>query len=873
MATNKRKTTTAIVAGVTALALVLGGTFAWTSIQQEARNEAIVDINPGGRLHDDFNGTNKDVYVENFGDTDTGVPIYARIRLDEYMEIGQDAGKNKGGYDRKVTVLDNDGAEGTTPDINDVTTWQTYIPGATDAEHAWDTNETVYTRYWDWGLGHADEGTLPYYLPTFNKNKDSLAADINGTYEGTVAGDIVHYDDYVEYGEGQTVSGTEIYDWDSNTTEELNGQKSDDVTVYSTDDATQPIDYANVYEKSTEVNDAGETVAMAHSTKRISTGSTVILMSEYLNMDETERKTLNAWVYDTDGWAYWSQAIQPGETTGLLLDNIQQVRVPDDNWYYGINVVGQFATAGDLSAFENEGGGMTDGALELLGEIIGNEQALIISGPDTVAAGETATYSATMKRMGVALDEQPTVTYRVEYTPATAALTTEATDGNTVTIDASTGVVSIGAGVPEGSTFTVTATADGYEATKQVTVASDPLPVLVLKTGVATQMIPYTPGTAVSYKIQLEVGAEDEPPADLSSFYMQYALDSEYENELSTEYYSFDADTDTLTITDKAIGELNFNFQFSLDGGAYECTFAVPETLTVTVKEDPDEANDGFQYLGRAVIDGEDPIFYDLAFADVEESSITVTDLALSGEYGDVVTIDPSTNLLFIADPNSPVFLTGKISDKNVLIPIAKDGFDNNIKEISLSNLTSQDNVYAGTIADNGYYRISGEGGSRIFASADGSALKGGATIATPPIPDGQSILYIPDWYEFVDDEYSDDEYEPIKLTLTETDGSTKNIELTVVSDPELRITLTPDITSPKFGDTVTITAEVTSNTVGFDDTVTLTATDESGETETLEDNTYICTKTGSVTITATANEDGTTTEEITLNVTVDPIE
>jgi len=37
------------------------------------------------------------------------------------------------------------------------------------------------------------------YMPTFNKNKDSLASDVNGTYQGTVAGDKAYYDDYVTY--------------------------------------------------------------------------------------------------------------------------------------------------------------------------------------------------------------------------------------------------------------------------------------------------------------------------------------------------------------------------------------------------------------------------------------------------------------------------------------------------------------------------------------------------------------------------------------------------------------------------------------------------------------------------------------------------
>ena len=44
---------------------------------------------------------NKDVYVENFMSADEagGVPIYARVRLDEYLEIGlrsRDQGRHGG---------------------------------------------------------------------------------------------------------------------------------------------------------------------------------------------------------------------------------------------------------------------------------------------------------------------------------------------------------------------------------------------------------------------------------------------------------------------------------------------------------------------------------------------------------------------------------------------------------------------------------------------------------------------------------------------------------------------------------------------------------------------------------------------------------
>ncbi|MBC8545290.1 hypothetical protein, partial [Bianquea renquensis] len=97
--TKKRKAISAVMAVAVTAAILLVGTFAWQSISQTALNEAIVNyVNPGGRLHDDFNGVNKDVYVENFMSADEagGVPIYARVRLDEYLEIGWGAGIKDG---------------------------------------------------------------------------------------------------------------------------------------------------------------------------------------------------------------------------------------------------------------------------------------------------------------------------------------------------------------------------------------------------------------------------------------------------------------------------------------------------------------------------------------------------------------------------------------------------------------------------------------------------------------------------------------------------------------------------------------------------------------------------------------------------------
>ena len=315
MMSNYKKRVSAVVAAALTVAVVLTGTFAWQSVSQMAKNEITGESNPGGRLHDDFNGQNKDVYVENFTDPDDdGVAIYARVRLDEYMEVGTGAGLKTGSadYDAKQAASLVAGA-----DINDVKTWTTHVPAGTVGNC---TND--FHLYWNW-----DMGGQTVFMPTFDKNKDSLAADINGTYDGTDAADDVHYDDYVAYADGDQKTGNAVYDADDNSVDE------GDAAVEGTNIAT---------------------VEETHTAKATQT-ATVITMAEWKAAGSQPGAY---WVYDVDGWAYWAQAIQPGEATGLLLDGVNLKRDPGEDWYYAINVVAQFATSGDWG--EKNGTGFYD---------------------------------------------------------------------------------------------------------------------------------------------------------------------------------------------------------------------------------------------------------------------------------------------------------------------------------------------------------------------------------------------------------------------------------------------------------------------------------------------------------------------------------
>ena len=423
--TQKRKVISAVTAVVVSAAILLTGTFAWQSISQVALNERTGEVNPGGRLHDDFDGTNKDVYVENFmTEAEGGVPIYARVRLDEYMEIGVGAGLKTGDadYASKEAVSLVTGAN-----INDVSTWKTHIPD--------DATDVFHDDYWNWTLGGSTT-----YMPTFNKNKDSLKADINGTYDGTDATDDIHYNDYHAYSLGEQKTDNAVYDKDDNTVDE------GDAAVEGTNITTKE-----------ETHTAASTL-----------DGTVITMAEW---KAAGSKPGAYWVYDVDGWAYWAQAIEPGTATGLLLDGISLQKEPGDNWYYGINVVGQFATMGDWGTAEgsdgffgeNDGPAPTADALFLLNQAAGRELTVKVTAPASeVKLGNTLQLTATVSA-GEAIHPNQKVNWSVSGGTSVSTRIT------------SDGVLTVGADELVGGTLTVRAlsTVDNTTfATCSVTVLS-----------------------------------------------------------------------------------------------------------------------------------------------------------------------------------------------------------------------------------------------------------------------------------------------------------------------------------------------------------------------------------------------------------------
>lgn len=338
--------TAVAVSVILTAAIVLSGTYAWVSLNELARNDALGEPGPaGGRLHDDFEvmeegdwkaniTANKDIYVENFESTAEGRPIFVRVKLYEYMEIGP------GATELPKLDVDSDGdgilddnpaylARAATPLIvgalrDDVTTWTPRLPGS-------NINSDMFRHRWEWDMGGGKD-----YMPTFNKDNHSQETDIKG--------DAI---DPAEHA-GETVNATrpgEPYEYPADAG--LHDFFTDNPSYSATEKYWDDDADAHAVTVSDEIHNAMPTI-----------NGSVITMAEWKAAPYNAQKG-NYWVVDVDGWCYWANELMPENATALLLNSLTLRGEPDDEWYYGIFVRSQMATAADWTS-DAVGGGFYD---------------------------------------------------------------------------------------------------------------------------------------------------------------------------------------------------------------------------------------------------------------------------------------------------------------------------------------------------------------------------------------------------------------------------------------------------------------------------------------------------------------------------------
>lgn len=407
-----RRATIAVVAVVMASSL-LSGTYAWQMLRSSVPNANINLKNPGGRLHDDFNGLNttvlstqgndtqnkvKNVYVENFTEAGKGEDIYARIRLYEYLEIGTGAGKadgTKGKYAKSLLEKDedNDGENDIT--FDDADSWTI---------HKWDSQASQISDYIALSTGGST-----VYLPTYNMDQDNIHSEVNGTLAGS-DGNILTlkdaYDDYQVYEVGDTAPGVEVWAADEDGQDEIdnagitaqdlidavldengavrseidenattltlkNGTAFDITKVVTDSSGAVSAIYLDLTEDDVENSQIKLVVTQPHEAKKTLTTEAFLSMESWIN--DYNSLAGPYWVYDTDGWVYWASPIEPGTATGCLINGIYTAKekMPSE-YYYGLNVVAQFATKDDWKdADEGFGadGTITEDGLALLDAI------------------------------------------------------------------------------------------------------------------------------------------------------------------------------------------------------------------------------------------------------------------------------------------------------------------------------------------------------------------------------------------------------------------------------------------------------------------------------------------------------------------------
>lgn len=77
--------------------------------------------------------------------------------------------------------------------------------------------------------------------------------------------------------------------------------------------------------------------------------ATLISMASYNAMGEPAKSNFTGWVYDRDGYAYWSQPLGKGEITGLLIHRVNTSSALDDtDYYYAIDVNVEAVDSKDL---------------------------------------------------------------------------------------------------------------------------------------------------------------------------------------------------------------------------------------------------------------------------------------------------------------------------------------------------------------------------------------------------------------------------------------------------------------------------------------------------------------------------------------------
>ncbi|MCL2772323.1 MAG: hypothetical protein FWD71_03145 [Oscillospiraceae bacterium] len=92
------------------------------------------------------------------------------------------------------------------------------------------------------------------------------------------------------------------------------------------------------------------------------TANQLITVETYLSMSTAEKSAFKGWIFDNDGYIYWSQPLKKDEVTGLLLNRVDtDPSLNDTDYYYAIDVISEAVDIKDIRMW-TEGAESVDGS-------------------------------------------------------------------------------------------------------------------------------------------------------------------------------------------------------------------------------------------------------------------------------------------------------------------------------------------------------------------------------------------------------------------------------------------------------------------------------------------------------------------------------
>ena len=481
------------------LLLLITGTYAWTQFNNVGFNVVYTETNFGGRFHDNFlwydetgAGThNKDLFAENFGDNN----IFVRARLREFLRIGGETQEPVGGA---------------SVDLNTPSTWPIYVsqPGDAAARRTGTPAATIGNRGISWQMGQTSQKV---FMPTFNHathiaapltnihgdvtsqaplyahanayrmiEATGMAVDaLAGGLMGTIADptEVAHVRDILAAGVqtgpgllgntmsapvitnpatppanpeghhnrwqiGDTMTSPRLYTYhpDSTSTELRIGMDDDNGT------AVPFVHTARATPMPAAVTNADPTINVTNG---------VITMQQW---NQANRPTGDFWVLDVDGWFYWATPLAPavagtggaleGGATSLLLDGITIPEL-DEEIEYVIQVDAEFTNRTNIEIAPNLAD-MTADAIALWLDSGDQLRRLDVSVTGITAATTDVGQGSTFTPGAMTITDPDDANVPVAVTSVEWSMTP---DRAGVSVNATSGLVTVAQTVAEGTTF------------------------------------------------------------------------------------------------------------------------------------------------------------------------------------------------------------------------------------------------------------------------------------------------------------------------------------------------------------------------------------------------------------------------------------